>query len=955
MKITSWLTIFLLLVSFNNRGYCQATKNLPKLYPSRIQPFQDNTFFQNYCVNKIIKTPDGRLWMPTCRSLKSSYDLPLLQYDGYTFRTLELDLPILGVSENIHFEGYVPNLGIIGCINTPWKSIFFVYNHRSGEVTHMPLPEGMVGAIYARSKDAIWFFQTLQDGTQVVYFWDGTQLIKEAELILPASMGYTSEGNRFKVNPGKAIWVKESIYYSNRYFGLIRYDPNAKSLLAIPDHLEGMSPSDSPCPKSNGDMNISILNKKDSIFIAHLSNRINMVKWVHSEERWERLFDGRECIRNGSIFQDSIGNILFCAQQVDKKYEAVLLDLKGRYWDFSPMIEDLPFIFSIASPNFFEQLLIATQAGALSIEVQQENAIATLFEGQDIRKVLAVDTSSFLVKPQKKEWQLVQGNNIVDGPSIFPKLQVLKKGNYHHFVSKDSVLFLLSSVKQEDGLYHYLLADLKSDLDATWIRSPRKAALGFLEVVTDTLGKHKILALDIDETNILLTIDPEKYQLDTFKIRDTVVQIEKININHTTLIRDGSYWICASEGLFQLHPQRGIFNHFNEQHGFTDARMMSLHEMPNGHLWVGTVTSGIQVFDPIQQRVVQIIDSGKGLSNNTVPIILSDDDGDVWAGTFNGLNLIAPQGQIITRLFVEDGLPDNEFNRFAFDKLVDGRLLLGTTNGLCIIDPQSLKQNLRSQIAQIYISKLTYYDQDKEELVSTFNYEPQGPPLQLPANRRNLIIKVAMSNYGHTSTNIFSYQLEGIDTDWNVVGSYPVLNLSNLPAGKYRLLISGVDDKGNWAAAPIAIPLYVRDYFYKEYWFYALCLLALVIIALIWIRYLQQQRLLLRKEVAAQTQQIRADKTVIEQQANELREVDALKSRFFANISHELRTPITLITTPIENLIKKYGDKVDPHIQRSHEMVYQNAKKLGGLVEELLELSRLDAGKQDLTTTPTDL
>ena len=109
------------------------------------------------------------------------------------------------------------------------------------------------------------------------------------------------------------------------------------------------------------------------------------------------------------------------------------------------------------------------------------------------------------------------------------------------------------------------------------------------------------------------------------------------------------------------------------------------------------------------------------------------------------------------------------------------------------------------------------------------------------------------------------------------------------------------------------------------------------------------------RKLHEKNQQIERDKAVISQQAEELKALDQMKSRFFTNISHELRTPLTLITTPVENLIKQYSGRLEPAMQRSLQVINQNAKKMRALVEELLELSRIDAGQQELSATATSV
>ncbi|WP_170110308.1 hybrid sensor histidine kinase/response regulator transcription factor [Flavilitoribacter nigricans] len=267
-----------------------------------------------------------------------------------------------------------------------------------------------------------------------------------------------------------------------------------------------------------------------------------------------------------------------------------------------------------------------------------------------------------------------------------------------------------------------------------------------------------------------------------------------------------------------------------------------------------------------------------------------------------------------------------------------------------------MKASLSSDTTvQIYLTELGYFDKQKgAEVVQTNNFEQIGQ-LEISPERPYLHLKFGLSTYLESQNNRYAYMLEGKDDDWHFLGTQPELNISRLPPGKYRLLIKGVDFRNNWTSTPLAINIHAREFFYKQPWFYLLAALPFIAFGLIWARNKQQEARRLEKEVALRTRKIRDDKAVIEQQAAELRQLDTMKSRFFTNISHELRTPITLIKAPLEHLIQNDGTSLESRIRRSLSMVLNNAGKLGRLVEELLELSSLEAQKATLKKTSTPL
>jgi signal transduction histidine kinase len=227
--------------------------------------------------------------------------------------------------------------------------------------------------------------------------------------------------------------------------------------------------------------------------------------------------------------------------------------------------------------------------------------------------------------------------------------------------------------------------------------------------------------------------------------------------------------------------------------------------------------------------------------------------------------------------------------------------------------------------------------------------------LEITPEHPHLRLRFGLSSYLKPEDNRYAYMIEGKDKDWRYLGTQPELNISRLPAGKYRLLIKGADFRNNWTTNPIAIDIHAREFFYKQAWFYLLLALPFIAFGLLWARNKQQESRRLEREVRLRTRQIRKDKKLIEQQAEELKQLDELKSRFFTNISHELRTPVTLIKAPLEHLIQAQGSSLTHTIKEGLQKVLNNAGKLSRLIEELLELSRLEAKKAELKEVPTPL
>jgi signal transduction histidine kinase len=460
-------------------------------------------------------------------------------------------------------------------------------------------------------------------------------------------------------------------------------------------------------------------------------------------------------------------------------------------------------------------------------------------------------------------------------------------------------------------------------------------------VVAYQYGRHNISFANI-QTQQPISLRPGVR--DTFDgfIRDILVDSK------------GIVWIPTNNGLWRVDIDRGESTVVGLEHGFADFRFTSIFEDKKGRLWLGTYFGGLHIYDP-GTGSVRVIDKGKGLSNNSIMSIIEDDDGDIWVGTEYGINLVSKQGEVLSNFHKEDGLSYEIFERFDPFKSKRGLLYFGSRKGINIITPSALKAYMKSDTTvKLYLTELSYFDSDSREDVVQKNHFGHIKRLEISPERPYIRLKFGLSSYLEAQNNRYAYMLEGKDEDWHYLGTQPELDISRLPPGKYRLLIKGADFRNNWTT-PLAIDIHAREFFYKQPWFYLLGSLPFIAFGLIWAYNKQREARRLETEVARRTKKIQEDKNVIEQQAAELRQLDTMKSRFFTNISHELRTPITLIKTPLENLMQKNGTSLDERIGRSLKMVLNNAGKLGRLVEELLELSSLEAKKATLKESSTPL
>lgn len=219
----------------------------------------------------------------------------------------------------------------------------------------------------------------------------------------------------------------------------------------------------------------------------------------------------------------------------------------------------------------------------------------------------------------------------------------------------------------------------------------------------------------------------------------------------------------------------------------------------------------------------------------------------------------------------------------------------------------------------------------------------------LKPHDKAFILEVGMVDKKSHVIPTYAYRLKGLDDEWRH-HQQSEIRVYDLPAGQYEMEVKAQLANGNWLPDSLTISVTVKQPFYWQTWFLLGCLILSLFFVGVWIHLRDVQNksetLQLEARVAMRTSEIQRDKQTIEQQAEALRALDAMKSRFFANISHELRTPLTLIMGPVSHILERRN--TDERDMVSLTLIKQNAQKLLGLVNEILDLSKIESGKLQL-------
>ncbi|HEY4195734.1 MAG TPA: ATP-binding protein [Mucilaginibacter sp.] len=393
-------------------------------------------------------------------------------------------------------------------------------------------------------------------------------------------------------------------------------------------------------------------------------------------------------------------------------------------------------------------------------------------------------------------------------------------------------------------------------------------------------------------------------------------------------------WIStAMDGLLVLDAKTKVIEQIRQHLGkniLPTNQLLVLCRDPTRKnlLWIGSY-QGLICLDKTAMTT-QVFSVQQGLPDNTIYSILSDESGKLWFGTNKGLCRFDPITHAVRVFNTPYGLPGDEFNRFHQLKLTDGRLAFGGPDGWTIFNPHSISDdNFEPDIA------LTGLKVNNLDIVpDTANSVIRRPinaidKLTLSYEQNTLDIAFAGLQYNQPQDILYRYQLVGYDDDWVLSGHMANAYYTRIPAGDYTFKVNATNSSGHWSSHVKVLPLHITGPWWGRWWAY-LCY-ALIASSVIWsyIRYRVNRELL--------TQEL----SLKDKESIQLREIDEMKTRFFSNVTHEFRTPLTLILGPALQL--KSLSQEDSKQGKLAGIIEKNAEQLLNLINQLMDLSKLEA------------
>ena len=396
---------------------------------------------------------------------------------------------------------------------------------------------------------------------------------------------------------------------------------------------------------------------------------------------------------------------------------------------------------------------------------------------------------------------------------------------------------------------------------------------------------------------------------------------------------DSSFWIITDTGV-------GIFHKEKVHRAFTElSNPTYVHKAVDGNIFIGAADG---IHEATKQNGQYALVKNPSLTIEYVVRIHEDKLERLWITSHNGLYCYDRKKNVLIKFNEKDGFDHMRAIHSSYReyKTSDGFIVISDPQGISIFDPLSL--NITEEKTFPILTSLEINNkQPKVEGIGNNSDEfaikrniTILDELTLDYQRNNFTIEFSSMEMTHPERNLFRHKLEGFDEDWIETDSKSrTATYTNLDPGKYIFKVKASNYHGIWSDQETTLNVHILPPPWKTWWAYALYSLAIVGIFLYWRRY-EIRRLKLKHR------------------AEHLIELDHLKTRFFANISHEFRTPISLILGPLKEMYNKANDDQS---RSGIAIMLRNAKRLLRLINQLLDLSKLEAGKMKLSASPVEL
>ncbi|WP_163324751.1 hybrid sensor histidine kinase/response regulator [Draconibacterium mangrovi] len=400
--------------------------------------------------------------------------------------------------------------------------------------------------------------------------------------------------------------------------------------------------------------------------------------------------------------------------------------------------------------------------------------------------------------------------------------------------------------------------------------------------------------------------------------------------------------LLRAYGLYTVNLEKGILeNNFPEINNRITFKLNDFYHDRNGYYWLATQTQGLIRMSE-NGREFDKWTSEQGLPTNTLLRIECTDNKYLWISTIAGLCRFEMETGEILIFNHEHGLSANEFSARASVITDEGKIIFASNAGFTFVDPEKVKPDTSQ--TQVIISDITFHNQSIKQIddIPVLNrpLEETGE-IHLPYNRNSFTIHFFSKDKNLPKYNNYRYRLQGLEEDWIYLGETKHTTYTNLSPGKYTFQVKCTNKSNVWSEIPTQLIIQINPPWYLSW--YAIVGYVIGVIAIVFgSMYAYTNRLKLKKEVEMSEFKVNAERQLTEK-----------KLVFFTNVSHDLKTPLTLIDAPVNELLR--SENIRSSEKEKLLIIKRNAKRLYKLITDLLDFRKLSNNQLPLKVGETNI
>ncbi|UTN03583.1 ATP-binding protein [Flavobacterium bizetiae] len=434
-----------------------------------------------------------------------------------------------------------------------------------------------------------------------------------------------------------------------------------------------------------------------------------------------------------------------------------------------------------------------------------------------------------------------------------------------------------------------------------------------------------------NKTNTFIHCDAKPFKdhaLDNAFIRKVFVDSDDVLWVGTIL---GLYQVSLKDNSgFKVTKMRDAM--FNDKTKYNSIQtILSIYESNDKTIWIGTDGEGLFNYNKKNKSFVNYNDF-PGFKEKSVRAIISDNNGSLWISGGSGLTKLDFKNKKSTNFNKDDGLVDNDFNNNAVFKDGNGELYFGSYEGVNYFNPNEIKK--AEKAPRLYFSDFKLFNRSvkpNEDASPLTKVISETKEISLNYTQSVFTIEYVGINYNYSKKNQYAYYLEGFEKDWNYVGNNRTATYTNLAPGNYVFKVKSANADGSWSDVQLELKIEILPPWWKTIWAY-LAYSSILVFLLIYFNKMYQNRF-----KAGQAIILEKEKTI------QLEKLNNKKLQFFTNISHEFRTPLTLIINPLEDILKSRN--LSPEVHNKLKIVHKSSDRLSRLINELMDFNKLEFNK----------